>query len=92
MVENNYDTIIWVRFDKYITTCDCDIYCVLTYLPPSRSQFYKYCNVDLFYVLESKICDYSNHGKVMAIGDFISRTRNGIDFISGDKLPVTVRN
>ena len=28
----------------------------------------------------------------MAIGDFNSRTRNGMDFISDDKLPVTVRN
>ena len=39
-----------------------------------------------------KLFDYSNHGKAMAIGDFNSRTINEIDFISDDKLPVTVRN
>jgi exonuclease III len=81
-----YDTIVWLKIDKQITTCDDDLFVSFVYMSPASSTYFKKYDVDLYYELETQVAAYSTRGKVMVMGDLNSRTRTANDFITNDSL------
>ena len=57
IVKNQYDTIIWVKFDAVFFKLDTDVYIYIcgTYLWGETSPVYNIVNVELFDALETDV-------------------------------------
>ena len=71
-----FDTLVWLKIGKEYVNGDQDFYVCCLYIPPDRSVFYTLYNCDLFFELESQIARFSEHGKVIIVGDTNSRCSN----------------
>ena len=69
IVKNQYDTIIWVRFDAVFFKLDTDVYICGIYLWGETSPVYNIVNVDLFDALETDVNYFQTYGSVYVMGD-----------------------
>lgn len=83
-VNNQYDTIIWLKIQGPLCSLNSDLYLGCVYIPPNNSSFHRVYNCDIFNELESQITTYLAKGKVMLLGDINARTSNRDDFIFND--------
>jgi hypothetical protein len=89
--ELSLDSIVWLKIDKACLECGEDIYCALTYIPPSSSNYYTLYDCDLFHELEIQIAKYLSIGRVAVLGDLNSRTKTYPDFIPNDYVHESVK-
>lgn len=83
-VNNQYDTIIWLKIQGPLCSLNSDLYLGCVYIPPNNSSFHRVYNCDIFNELESQITTYLAKGKVMLLGDINARTSNRDDLIFND--------
>lgn len=84
LVNNQYDTIIWLRIRGLLYNLSSDLYLGCVYIPPNNSSFYRLYDCDLLNELETQITTYLDRGKVRLLEDFNARTSNRDDFIASD--------
>ena len=84
VVQNHYDTIIWIKLDKLFFNLSSDVFIAGVYLWGESSPAYNIVNVNLFEILQNDVNIYKQSGNVYLVGDFNARVGLKKDFIVCD--------
>lgn len=79
-----FDSIIWLKFDKWLFDIGKDFYIVFIYILFEGSVFYFVYNIEIFDILEDSVVKYIFCGNVFIMVDLNSRCGIVVDFIEFD--------
>ena len=83
---------IWIKLDCDFFDLLSDIYCCFVYAAPSNSPYLRRLGIDAFENLATEISEFVGQGSLCLLGDFNSRTGDGLDFLpEEDNSSHTVR-
>lgn len=85
IVKNNFDTIVWLKFDCDFFNFDKDVYFCCLYLWPDESPAANVIDANLFDVIEQDVFNFEQSGRVYVAGDWNCRIGNKPDYIVCDK-------
>jgi hypothetical protein len=77
IVKNNFDTIVWLKFDCDFFNFDKDVYLCCLYLSPAANVI----DANLFDVIEQDVFNFEQSGRVYVAGDLTCRIGNEPDYI-----------
>ena len=83
---------IWIKLDCDFFDLLSDIYCCFVYAAPSNSPYLRRLEIDAFENLATEISEFVGQGSLCLLGDFNSRTGDGLDFLpeeDNSSIPAT---
>ena len=86
IVKNLFDTIIWLKFDRFFFHWKNDLYLCALYQWTDESPLYMYnvFNVNLFNLLEQDVFHFNQLGSVFLAGNFKALVGHRLDYIYFD--------
>ena len=88
IIRNNYQDIIWLKFEKEFFKLDKDLYVCFTYISPSKSSYYRNNDFDtesIFDLITQDSAEFMIKGNVMIMADLNAHLPiNALDYIADD--------